>query len=83
MSTDLINKRGNSKEPIFYYNGIDRIDSNKDYTVDNVVSCCSECNYMKRTSSVNDFYSQVKRIYEHLKLGSTTIENTSEKDESE
>lgn len=28
--------------------GLDRIDSNKDYTIDNVKACCSNCNYLKK-----------------------------------
>ena len=32
---------------------------------------------MKRTLDVNTFYDQIIKIYDHLGLGSTTIENTS------
>lgn len=35
----------------FTYTGIDRIDSLKGYTTDNVVPCCKDCNYMKRDLS--------------------------------
>lgn len=40
---------------ITYYNGIDRVDNKIDYTMDNVVTSCSMCNYMKFTYNVNDF----------------------------
>lgn len=62
------------------YNGIDRIDSNKGYTIDNCVSCCSWCNTMKLDKSVNEFLEHVKAIYQYNleKQGSTTIENTIE-----
>ena len=83
-TSDSIRKtRGSMREPNFYYNGIDRIDSNGAYDVDNCVPCCSVCNYMKRTLDVNTFYDQIVKIYNHLDLGSTTIESTSIVDGSE
>jgi hypothetical protein len=44
------------------YNGIDRVDSSKGYTVDNVVSCCWTCNYMKQDLVVKDWVDQMKKI---------------------
>lgn len=32
---------------LFYYSGIDRLDNEKGYVVDNVVPCCKECNGLK------------------------------------
>ena len=56
------------------HNGIDRIDSNKGYTIDNCVPCCSKCNYAKHTMSVDEFKSYIKSRYKHFVLkGSTTI----------
>jgi ribosomal protein L31 len=46
------------------FNGIDRIDSNGDYTKDNCVPCCSTCNYMKHTLSMEDFLSKIECILE-------------------
>jgi 5-methylcytosine-specific restriction endonuclease McrA len=48
--------------------GIDRIDSNGDYTIDNCQPCCQQCNLMKFTYSTDEFIKQVKRIYKHLML---------------
>lgn len=31
----------------YSYNGIDRVDNSKGYTIDNVVSCCKRCNTAK------------------------------------
>ena len=76
-SEDLIKKRGNTKEPTFYYNGIDRIDPEKEYSVDNCVPCCPKCNYMKHTLKQEDFYKQILKIYNHLGLSSTTISKES------
>lgn len=81
-SETAIKNKGNPKQPTFYYNGIDRVDSTKNYTIDNCVPCCSTCNYMKRILSIDEFKNQIIKIYDHLNLGSTTIENTS-KDVSE
>lgn len=42
--------------------GIDRIDSDKGYSTDNCVSCCTKCNYMKGVNSYDDFINQCKLI---------------------
>lgn len=48
----------------YCYNGIDRLDSTKNYTLDNVVSCCSKCNWMKHVLSVDEFKEHITLIYE-------------------
>jgi len=40
---------------ILKYQGIDRKDSKQGYTTDNVVACCSKCNYAKREQSESEF----------------------------
>ena len=42
-------------------NGIDRIDSSKDYSSDNCVSCCKICNRAKNDMSVNEFMTWIRR----------------------
>ena len=59
----------------FKYNGIDRIDNSKVYTIDNTCSCCPQCNFAKRTLSYNDFINVVKLIYKNLSLGEVYFEN--------
>jgi hypothetical protein len=49
-------------------NGIDRIDPTKGYILNNVVTCCSICNYIKLDLQKEDFLNQIKNIYEHLGL---------------
>lgn len=39
----------------FYYNGIDRKDSSLGYTEDNCVTCCTYCNFSKRSMPYDDF----------------------------
>ena len=47
---------------------IDRINNFIGYHADNVVACCSECNYMKRTQSVEEFIKKCKKIVNNWKL---------------
>jgi hypothetical protein len=48
---------------VYYYNGIDRIDSSKGYQSDNVVPCCYSCNLMKLNYSREDFLRHIAIIY--------------------
>jgi hypothetical protein len=45
------------------YNGIDRVDSTKGYTPDNVVSCCKICNTAKSNLPLAEFKEWINRIY--------------------
>ena len=54
----------------FIYNGIDRVNSSKNYTLDNCVSCCFLCNFMKRRLSQKDFYNQIEKIYRNIVVSS-------------
>lgn len=73
-SAELLKHRGDTHQPTIRYNGIDRLDPTKDYTIDNCVPCCPVCNYMKHTQQKEDFLKQVEKIYNHLiSKGSTTI----------
>ncbi len=47
------------------YNGIDRFDSNKHYSIDNAVSCCTNCNTKKSNMSYDNFLNWIKRVYEY------------------
>jgi len=48
--------------------GLDRIDSKKGYSNDNVVSCCGVCNRMKMDMKKDEFLLKIKHIYKNLKL---------------
>lgn len=52
----------------YNYNGIDRIDNSKDYLVDNIQTCCKDCNYAKNEMKHADFVDWVKRVYINLGL---------------
>jgi len=47
----------------FVYNGIDRKDSAKGYTIDNCVSCCEFCNMTKNDTPFDDFIKWIRRVY--------------------
>lgn len=48
-----------------YANGIDRIDSNGHYEMDNIVPCCKKCNVAKATMDTREFLDHIKRVYNH------------------
>lgn len=43
--------------------GLDRIDNKKGYVLDNIISCCAKCNYMKRDLSKEEFIKLCQKIY--------------------
>lgn len=59
----ICNKKNKEK----HKNGIDRYDNKKGYTYENVRSCCSECNYMKKEYNSEELFTQFKKIYEKYK----------------
>jgi 5-methylcytosine-specific restriction endonuclease McrA len=50
----------------YIYNGIDRIDNNKNYTIDNCVTCCKICNICKGKLSQEIFMKQCEKITSYL-----------------
>jgi 5-methylcytosine-specific restriction endonuclease McrA len=47
----------------FYANGVDRLDSTKDYVIENCVACCKQCNIMKMDYTIKEFFTKIKTIY--------------------
>ncbi len=43
-------------------NGVDRVDNRIGYIASNVVPCCSECNFAKRTMLAHKFIDMAERI---------------------
>lgn len=54
------NRNGNGD---YIYNGIDRIDNNKGYTINNVVACCFDCNRAKGNRTLQEYKSWIGRSY--------------------
>lgn len=43
--------------------GIDRVNNNLGYVTGNCVPCCKICNFMKRSSTLEDFMNHIQKIY--------------------
>jgi len=52
----------------YVYNGIDRIDNTRGYTLDNCVTSCGQCNQAKMDMSYNNFLIWIKNVYNNLFL---------------
>lgn len=54
----------NSSDKIvsFLYNGIDRVDSSKGYSLDNCVPCCKICNFAKKDMDLDSFMAWIRRL---------------------
>lgn len=48
--------------------GIDRVNNDIGYTLENSVPCCTRCNVLKYTSNEDDFYSHITRVLEVKRL---------------
>lgn len=46
----------------YFYNGIDRVDNKKGYTVSNSVPCCVICNRAKSSLTYKEFMEYINRI---------------------
>jgi hypothetical protein len=49
----------------YIYNGIDRVDNDKGYILENCVSCCRDCNWMKGVLNKEKFFKKIKEIYNY------------------
>ena len=67
--TALLNTTGDN----WRYSGLDRLDSSRGYSSNNVVPCCEVCNIMKASLSVADFYAHLERIKSHRVLASEPV----------
>lgn len=47
----------------FYFNGIDRVDNNQGYIMNNCVPCCSFCNTIKSTKTQQAFFEHIRLLY--------------------
>jgi len=45
------------------YNGLDRIDHTKGYTIPNVYPCCSDCNFAKKDLTEEEFLGWINKLY--------------------
>lgn len=60
-SNNAVTQRGDSLK----YNGIDRVDNNKGYVIDNVVTCCKYCNSSKMNLTVEEWLKNIANILQN------------------
>lgn len=48
--------------PMFIFNGVDRVNNNRGYEVDNCVTCCYQCNLSKRNLTMKDWMNYLSRL---------------------
>ena len=58
---------GKVSEPEVNLNGLDRVYNDTPYTLDNVVSCCSTCNYSKGQLDFDQFIEHTRKVQEYSK----------------
>jgi hypothetical protein len=56
--------------------GLDRVDNAKGYVPGNVVQCCTACNLMKASHSVDEWTVHMERVLDHLNHRSVSEEPT-------
>lgn len=57
----------------YVYNGLDRVDSNIGYTLDNVLTCCWVCNRWKGKMSMAEFVGHCQRVAERRSLNCIAV----------
>lgn len=65
---EFIYKAGNYETTPIMRNGIDRINSDIGYSMENCVSCCTKCNRCKMDLTVNDWLDHMKKILNNLNI---------------
>lgn len=58
-STKTINPNSYSH---ILYNGIDRLNNDLGYTLENCISCCKQCNFAKYEQTYSEFMSYIDRL---------------------
>ena len=63
--SEPLNTKKNSRVEV-KYNGIDRVDNTKGYTIKNSVPCCKKCNSAKGKLSIDEFNNWIINLYNSL-----------------
>lgn len=56
-------------------NGLDRVNPDGPYSIENVVPCCSECNYMKHILTIPEFVSKIGEIHRYTSTPQKKVNN--------
>lgn len=65
LPSNIIKSKHNNGD--FIYNGIDRLNSNLGYELNNCVPCCKKCNRAKSDMTEREFIEWIKKTYRSLK----------------
>lgn len=57
----------------FTYNGLDRLDPSKPHDLENLVTCCSICNYAKLQMTIEEFKEWILQISSHYVFGISKV----------
>jgi hypothetical protein len=69
----------NKEDGEFIYNGLDRVNSSKQHTINNVVTCCPTCNRIKSDKNILDFIKYVDKLpYKNSRLDKVLYQKSSE-----
>lgn len=67
-SNKMRRQEGSKRTDAIFYNGIDRLDNNRGYTIENCVPACGICNQAKHRLTINRFKEMIVNIYNNLDL---------------
>ncbi len=72
------NKKKLKRKTLDYivYNGVDRVDSSRGYTLDNCVPCCYKCNIAKSDMTRAEFFEWILEVAKQI-AGNKASENSS------
>lgn len=73
-SNESRQRKDESTNFVLSYMGIDRLMNDIGYVDNNIVPCCSTCNYMKKDMDVDVFLNLIKIIYKNRKLANDADE---------
>ena len=63
--TNYMGENSNCQNGGYTYNGIDRVNNDKGYSIENCVPCCGTCNKAKGVLHGRKFLSWIKQVYEY------------------
>jgi len=55
-----------TKNGNYIYNGLDRINNNKGYMIDNIVPCCKHCNVAKNDMTLQEFKDWIGKVHNKI-----------------
>lgn len=59
---------GKKNSPPYVYNGVDRLNNDMGYVLDNSVPCCKQCNIAKNVLSEEEFINWIKKVVSFRKI---------------